>query len=126
MNILSLCCNIILECPHGWIDAKHVNLGCLYFEKDNVYSWFVAKTFCENLNSHLVEIFDSTQQTFLKQKLLEFDKSFVWWIGLTDSPNYSVEGTWIWLSSGNISTYYSWGINEPNGGVNKEINICIS
>lgn len=117
MNILNLCCNIILECPHGWIDAKHVNLGCLYFEKDKSMPWNDAKNYCENLeyeNSHLVEIYDSTQQKFLKEMLLNFDNSFVWLIGLTDSE---IEGTWKWAFSGNVSTYLPWGIDEPNGGV---------
>ena len=113
---MSLCFNIILECPHGWIDANHKNLGCLYFEKDKSMPWNDAKNYCESLeyeNSHLIEIYDSTQQKFLKEMLLNFDNSLTWWIGLTDSE---IEGTWKWDFSGNISTYLPWGIDEPNGG----------
>ena len=115
--------NFFLECPVGWIDAKHVNLGCLYFEKNKAMSWTDSRDYCETLdyeNSHLVEIYDSTQQRFLKEMLLQFDKSFTWWIGLNDREK---EGIWKWTYSGNVSTYFSWGNNEPDGGTGEN---CIS
>ena len=112
----------ILECPYGWIDARHLNFGCLYLSKDVPMNWDDAQHYCETQeyeNSHLVEIYDSMQQTFLQEELLQYKNSYVWWIGLTGNRN---DGNWKWDFSGKISTFFSWGINEPNG---REIE-CVS
>ena len=61
-------------------------------------NWLNAKHYCESLYhenfgyAHLIEIYNQTQQIFLKEKLLEInDKTLVWWIGLTDREK---EGNW--------------------------------
>ena len=85
-------------------------------------SWYEARDYCKTLkyehlnNAHLVEIYDLTKQTFLKEKILEINsKTISWWIGLTDNE---IEGVWKWAASGNIAKYISWGPGEPNNGGN--------
>ena len=109
---------MIIGWPQGWIDARGVNLGFLYFNNYQTMSWHEAKNYCETLKyghlhqAHLIEIYDSTQQNFLKGRLLEISQnSETWWIGLTDSEN---EGTWKWAHSGIIATYTSWTSGQPD------------
>ena len=110
----------LVECPtwlDGWIDGRSVNLGCLYFNKNlGEMSFDVAYDYCKTLkyehlkNGYLVEIYNSTQQTFLKEKIHEIDPSKFWWTGLTERET---EGIWKWNHTGNIATYFSWGQNAP-------------
>ena len=58
-------------CPRYWVDATHLNLGCLLFNATSAMSWIEAQNFCGSTNSstgkiaHLVEIFTAEQQDFL-------------------------------------------------------------
>ena len=111
----------LVECPtwlYGWIDGKPVNLGCLHFLKNQTMTWYEARDYCKTLkyehlnNARLVEISDSTQQAFVKEKLLEINnKAILWWTGLTDNEQL---GVWKWATSGNKATYIPWGPGEPN------------
>ena len=80
-------------------------------------SWYEAKDYCKGLrfehlhDAHLVEIYDSTQQTFLKDAILKIGNTKSWWTGLTD---IETETLWKWDNSGNIATYYNWAPGEPN------------
>ena len=110
-----------LECPNGWdgwIDGKSVNLGCLYFNRNIAMSWYEAKDYCKALgfehhhDAHLVEIYDSTQETFIKETILKIGNTKSWWTGLTD---IETETLWRWNNTGNIATYLNWGKNQPDG-----------
>ena len=78
-----------LNCPRYWIDASHVNLGCLLFNATSPLLWIEAENFCggSGNSAHLVEIFDEYQQDFLVAEALQSElltgQSRPWWIGLT-------------------------------------------
>ena len=84
-------------------------------------TWNDAKNYCETLkfgnlyNAHLIEIYNSTQQNFLTEKIIEIDQNIGynigWWLGLTDSET---EGIWKWANSGNIATYFYWQYGQPD------------
>ena len=60
-------------------------------------SWYEAKEICENMNSHLVEIFSEAQQTIIKELAKsKYNNNVGWWIGLTDEE---VEDTFKWVHS---------------------------
>ena len=85
--------NSVIECPLGWIDGRSAGLGCLYFTTDQKRTWQDSKTLCATMHdSHLVEIFNDNQQSFINQEASKIG-SYYWWIGLTDD---AVEGIWRW------------------------------
>ena len=69
-------------------------------------TWYEAKALCENMNSHLVEIFSEAQQTIIKELAKSKDNNNLgWWIGLTDKE---VEGTFKWYHSNKPAVYTNW------------------
>ena len=81
-------------------------------------TWHEAKAVCENMNSHLVEIFSEAQQTIIKELAKsKYNNNLGWWIGLTDEE---VEGTFKWYHSNKPAVYtnwyssYSYGNSESN------------
>ena len=64
-------------------------------------TWHEAKAVCENMNSHLVEIFSEAQQTIINE-LVKSKSNDGWWIGLTDKE---VEGTFKWYHSNKPAVY---------------------
>ena len=74
-------------------------------------TWYEAKAVCENMNSHLVEIFSEAQQTIIEELVKsksndnDNDNDLGWWIGLTDKE---VEGTFKWYHSNKPAVYANW------------------
>ena len=56
-------------CQDGWIDGKSLKLGCLYFHGQSAMTWPDASKYCQNHDSHLIEIFNETQLEFIQMKL---------------------------------------------------------
>ena len=88
---------------------------------DVLLTWYDAKAVCENMNSHLVEIFSEAQQTIIKELAKsKYINNHGWWIGLTDEE---VEGTFKWYHSNKPAVYtnwynsYSYGNSESNNHV---------
>ena len=106
--------------PKDWIDATSVGLGYLYFDTGINYMQLGSKglatvdSFCKSKspNSHVVEIFNQKQQSFLAQKAAEVAtstwKTRDWWIGLQKSGK-----SWIWHSSSKTASYTDWSGGEP-------------
>ena len=77
-------------------------------------NWAEGKEFCRaTYDSHLVEIYNSKQNQFIKDKVKEIDGSSPqrWYIGLTDKET---TGIWKWDQSGKIANYTSWYPGQPN------------
>ena len=48
-------------CPHNWVDATFVDLGCLPWEQANIY--------CHEENATLIEILTEEQLDFVRMEL---------------------------------------------------------
>ena len=57
------------DCNIGWEDATNENLGHLWFETSKRFSFDEAKSFCDNMDSSLIEIESQAQMTFVVNKL---------------------------------------------------------
>ncbi|XP_060597514.1 perlucin-like protein [Ruditapes philippinarum] len=77
-------------CPTGFVTH---GASCYHFSHDTE-SWIGAMNTCRELDSHLVEINDESENKFLElsAKLLKT----VYWIALSDIRE---EGTWVWMNS---------------------------
>ena len=77
-------CTISSEiCQPGWVDGTDKNLGCLYFHTESSMSPNDGEEFCQNKldGSYLVEIYDSSQQAFIRQQLTDIGGSRHWFLG---------------------------------------------
>ena len=47
-------------CPEGWLDARFINLGCLFFERTYMY-WWDAQIACHGKDAFLMEVLNKEQ-----------------------------------------------------------------
>ena len=95
------------QCPQSWIDARHVQLGCLLFHQEGM-PWLDASKFCKNQsNAHLIEIHTEAQFDFAAEQF----KSSSWWSGGTDVFR---EGEWIWSHSLLPVRDFVWNVGQPD------------
>merc|ERR1712037_890581 len=58
------------NCPEKWFDASFLEMGCLYFNTTQAFTWDDANTMCQmNTNSTLVDIVTEMQMSFLSMEL---------------------------------------------------------
>ena len=58
------------DCPDGWVDARSVSLGCLFFEGKTM-SWWDAHFACRRRSKDaiLLEVFKVEQLDYVRQKI---------------------------------------------------------
>ncbi|XP_052797503.1 alpha-N-acetylgalactosamine-specific lectin-like [Mya arenaria] len=93
-------------CPDGWL----YNKGSCYLYSNEPLTFPAAQRVCEDNGSHLVDINDEAENTFLKDIARQMTPRN-WWTGLTDMAN---EGEWIWSDSSE-PTFTDWITGEPDG-----------
>ena len=83
---------LVVDCPSGW---KKYGRSCYKFVSDLKYQFAAAARHCESLNSHLLYIENSKEDTFIKRRLKKkypnvavwrtggrkVEKGFVWYTG---------------------------------------------
>ena len=94
-------------------------MGCILLHHSEL-NWTASNQFCEDQESHLIEIRTMQQMQFivsiLSEKKNDPDPVAGWWTGATDVDN---EGTWSWTVNKNQTVgQYIWANSggEPNGG----------
>ena len=90
-------------CPSGWRNERSRGLGCLHLHLETMRIG-QAEEYCDNLNSHLLEIYTRDQLNFTRTMLIEImekmEKSDTnevdWYIGANDLNT----GTFTWPKVG--------------------------
>ena len=106
-------------CPHGWVDATEVGMGCLLDVFIAPFTWDQSNYFCQSINATLVAFENCAQLEFLKR--LEEDlrvergsNEFKRWTSGTDKGR---EGEWYWASTLDPVSDCGWANNQPDGGL---------
>ena len=82
-------------CPRDWVQATFVEMGCLYFESTEKFTWDQAAAYCQTMqNATLVEIYSEEQFDFVQ--MMTDGLYDTWWTGGTDAGR---EGDWVWIRS---------------------------
>ena len=90
-------------CPSGWRNERSRGLGCLHVHHKSMIIK-QAREYCDNLNSHLIEIYTRDQLNFTRTMLMEVMEEMEmsdiddvdWYIGATDLDT----GTFTWPKVG--------------------------
>merc|ERR550519_406365 len=104
-------------CPHGWVPATYVDMGCLKFNTTNPMTWYDANTYCQKVeNGILVEIQTAEQFEFLiiQAELVDgLVGGHHYWTGATDQGR---EDQWYWVNSLTPVGDFMWHSGEPGSG----------
>ncbi|KAL4228388.1 defense response to nematode [Mactra antiquata] len=106
--IFTLFTVVYSNCPNGWLWN---NSTCYLFSNDQ-QPMAAASYMCKTYDSHLVEIFSTNEDAYLKKVLTFY--SHTYWIGLN-----SLQGVnhWMWLDSKktlNETNYVNWLPGQPD------------
>ena len=128
-NVTELQSSAMQVCCDNWINASHVDLGFIWFEKSETLNYTDAVRFCQRRQSHLIEILTEEQMNFVVNKLKTI-KNHVkvviwgdnlqgkgWWSGATDKDE---EDTWVWVQSGKSVEEFVWGSGQPDDYGNED------
>ncbi|XP_071145369.1 hepatic lectin-like [Mytilus edulis] len=74
-------------------------------------NWYEARTYCENLDGHLL-VLDSQQKLNSAKELLQtYYQYFDLYVGASDG---STEDVWKWVSVTTASDFFYWRKGQPN------------
>ncbi|XP_062599743.1 low affinity immunoglobulin epsilon Fc receptor-like [Saccostrea cucullata] len=107
------------SCPSNWEKFGSSCYKIIALAK----SWDIASIKCLQYGAKLVEIETREENYFLKQKITNYDKLRLYWIGGTDEI---IEGRFVWASTGRSLTFTDWNKGEPNNDKSQEDYIEIS
>merc|ERR1711971_697195 len=85
------------NCPHKWVDASFVDMGCLYFHTTAALTWEEANLMCQMSSSTLIANAEGT--------------THYWWTAGTD---VGINGRWIWATTLTAVEDYVWIDSFPN------------
>ena len=80
--------------------------GHIYMIYEISLVWSEAKTYCENLNGHLLTITSESEQDFINRLLSKCQNSYYW-------TGASFNNNWGWIT-GESFDYTNWADGEPN------------
>ena len=104
-------------CPHSWVDANWMQLGCLLFSSSTGYGFEDASNYCQENNATLIEIQTEAQREFITMELYALEAhedKRRWWTAGTD---LGVEGRWVWMISLTPVGSFMWMETQPNNGL---------
>merc|ERR1712203_1342371 len=107
------------SCPDEWVDATFVDMGCLYFNKAEAFTWDDASSMCQmGSNSTLLEITNEEQMSFIQMELAVIEDQgpypgvhSPWWTAATD---VGINGQWIWITSLTAVEDFVWSSDYPS------------
>ena len=95
------------ECSSPWVS---LSTGCYRFLEESM-TWSEAKTACNNLSGHLVEMETEEEHVLLVAEKKKRSHLVFIWIGLNDLDE---EGVWRWNEKSARTTVSRWGQGQPN------------
>ncbi|XP_062600483.1 C-type lectin lectoxin-Lio3-like isoform X2 [Saccostrea cucullata] len=95
------------SCPSNWIKFGRSCYNIIAQAK----AWDKASIKCLQYGAKLVEIETREENFFLKQRIIDYDKLRLYWIGGTDEIS---EGRFVLASTGSSLTFTDWSRGEPN------------
>merc|ERR1712181_20810 len=103
------------NCPHKWVDASFVDMGCLYFNATAALTWEESNLMCQMSSSTLIDIATEVQMGFLQMELDVIANAegtlHLWWTAGTD---VGINGRWIWATTLTAVEDYVWKSGYPN------------
>ncbi|XP_033756328.1 perlucin-like [Pecten maximus] len=105
------------ECPDGF--TKH-GTSCYTILHAKV-DWSQATVVCKEINSHLLEIDDAAEESYIHGFLSLHWRAYDpadFWVGGNDILE---EGSWEW-ASGKAMTYTNWDDGQPDNGGDNDYN----
>ncbi|WAR01299.1 LECG-like protein [Mya arenaria] len=94
------------SCPDRWLRYQ----GSCYLYGNEPLTFANAQGVCEDSGSHLVDINDEAENTFIKDIARQMTPHY-WFLGLTGS---AARNDWTW-SNGSQPTFTDWVTGQPDG-----------